>query len=67
MALQARLQVVDTVVGTGREAKDGDVFLVTNQNGNVPMKGPHGFGLYYHDCRFLDGYLLRLQSGLDRG
>jgi glycogen debranching enzyme len=41
-------------------AKDGNVFFLTEQDGDVPMQGQHGFGLYYHDCRYLDGYELRL-------
>ncbi len=40
--------------------KDGDVFLVADDGGDVPEEGPHGFGLYYHDCRFLDAYVLRI-------
>jgi len=41
-------------------AKDGNVFFLTEQDGDVPMQGQHGFGLYYHDCRYLNGYELRL-------
>jgi glycogen debranching enzyme-like protein len=40
--------------------KDGDVFLLTKPGGSVPLEGPHGYGLYCDDCRFLDGYVLRL-------
>lgn len=40
--------------------KDKDVFFLTAPDGNVPMKRAHGFGLYYHDCRYLNGYELRL-------
>jgi glycogen debranching enzyme len=36
--------------------KDGDVFFLSERNGNVPLDGAHGYGLYYHDCRFLNGY-----------
>lgn len=42
--------------------KDGDVFLVTDRDGAIPPEGKHGFGLYYHDCRYLSGYLLRLEG-----
>ncbi len=42
--------------------KDGDVFFLANQNGDVPEKGPHGFGLYHHDCRFLRAYVLTLDG-----
>lgn len=40
--------------------KDGDIFFVADRDGNVPLGGHHGFGLYYHDCRFLNGYQLTL-------
>ncbi|MFT3775688.1 MAG: glycogen debranching N-terminal domain-containing protein [Minicystis sp.] len=42
--------------------KEGDVFLVVDQDGSIPMKGPHGFGLYLHDCRFLDGYEIQIDG-----
>ena len=40
--------------------KDEDVFFLSERNGDVPLKGNHGLGLYYHDCRFLSGYEMRL-------
>ncbi len=40
--------------------KDEDIFFICPSHGNVPMKGPHGYGLYYQDCRFLSGYEFRL-------
>ncbi len=36
--------------------KDEDVFFLCERDGQVPLEGHHGFGLYYHDCRFLNGY-----------
>jgi hypothetical protein len=36
--------------------KDQDLFFLTDAEGAVPLKGPHGFGLYYHDCRYASGY-----------
>ncbi|HEY8490086.1 MAG TPA: glycogen debranching N-terminal domain-containing protein, partial [Dehalococcoidia bacterium] len=30
------------------------------RDGSVLVKDSHGFGLYYHDCRYLNGYELRL-------
>lgn len=36
--------------------KDGNVFFLTPPGGEVPMTAGHGFGLYYHDCRYLNGY-----------
>jgi glycogen debranching enzyme len=40
--------------------KDGDLFLVTQSNGQVPVENEHGFGLYHHDCRYLNDYEVRL-------
>lgn len=40
--------------------KDEDLFFLSDASGRVPTEGRHGFGLYYHDCRFLDGYEIRL-------
>ncbi|NWF74290.1 MAG: amylo-alpha-1,6-glucosidase [Nitrospirae bacterium] len=36
--------------------KDGNIFFLTPPGGEVPMTPGHGFGLYYHDCRYLNGY-----------
>ncbi len=36
--------------------KDGEPFLICRNDGQVPLRGPHGFGVYHHDCRFLSGY-----------
>jgi hypothetical protein len=36
--------------------KSDGLFFLCNGDGGVPLKGRHGLGLYYHDCRFLDGY-----------
>jgi glycogen debranching enzyme len=53
------------LVGAIAEAvviKDEDVFFLCEPDGTVPLKGAHGFGLYYHDCRFLNGYEIQLAS-----
>lgn len=39
--------------------KDGDIFFLTDPGGEVPFQESHGLGLYFHDCRYLNGY----QSG----
>ncbi len=44
--------------------KDESLFLVTRQDGLLPFRGEHGFGVYHHDCRFLNGYAIGL-SGVD--
>ena len=40
--------------------KDEDLFFLSERDGRVPLNATHGFGLYYHDCRFLNGYELHL-------
>lgn len=39
--------------------KAGDVFFLSEQNAELPADNRDGFGLYYHDCRYLDGYRIR--------
>ncbi len=51
----SQLGVADAVV-----LKDEDIFLLTARDGSVPLGGKHGLGLYYNDCRFLDGYQLTI-------
>jgi glycogen debranching enzyme len=40
--------------------KDEDIFFLCEPDGSVPLEAGHGFGLYYHDCRYLSGYELKL-------
>jgi glycogen debranching enzyme len=40
--------------------KNEDLFFLTKPDGCVPMEGNHGFGLFYHDCRYLKGYEIKL-------
>jgi glycogen debranching enzyme len=40
--------------------KDEDLFFLSNSAGDVPLNNVEGYGLYYHDCRFLKGYQLRI-------
>jgi N-terminal domain of (some) glycogen debranching enzymes len=47
--------IIDAIV-----IKAGDMFFLSEPNGRVPLGGTHGYGLYYHDCRFLNGYELKL-------
>ena len=42
--------------------RDGSLTLVTLQNGDIPVEGNHGYGLYHRDCRFLSGYVLRVNG-----
>lgn len=47
-------------IGDAIVVKDQNIFFLTNPDGNVPLAGQHGLGLYYHDCRFLSGYEMEL-------
>jgi glycogen debranching enzyme len=49
------LSIADAVV-----IKNEELFFLTQLDGTVPLEGKHGFGLYYHDCRYLDGYQVRI-------
>ncbi len=42
--------------------KDGELFMLMNDKGEVPLKPGHGLGVYLHDMRFLSGYTLRLNG-----
>jgi glycogen debranching enzyme len=42
--------------------KDGDLFLIFTPGGELPEGAAHGLGLYYHDCRYLHTYQLRLNG-----
>lgn len=40
--------------------KDEDLFFICDASGDVPLENIDGLGLYYHDCRYLNGYQLRI-------
>ncbi len=40
--------------------KDQDLFVLCQNDGSIPLENQQGFGVYYHDCRFLDGYELTI-------
>ncbi|HEX8600497.1 MAG TPA: glycogen debranching N-terminal domain-containing protein [Chloroflexia bacterium] len=42
--------------------KQGSIFLLTSGSGDVPWELPHALGLFYQDCRFLDGYSLEVNG-----
>jgi glycogen debranching enzyme len=42
--------------------KDDELFFLCESSGDVPFEGSNGLGLYYHDCRYLNGYELRLDG-----
>ncbi len=47
-------------IATAIVMKTHDVVFLTMPDGRVPMRGPHGFGLYFHDCRYMNGYEMTL-------
>ena len=54
-----------TVAATFQNAivlKSGHLFLFTDANGTLPLTDKHGFGLYYQDCRVLNGLEMRLSG-----
>ncbi|HTX43255.1 MAG TPA: glycogen debranching N-terminal domain-containing protein, partial [Methanocella sp.] len=42
--------------------RDDELTFVTLQNGEIPITDNYGYGLYYHDCRYLSGFLIRLMD-----
>ena len=40
--------------------KNGNLYFVTESDGSVPIEGSHGYGLYYHDCRYLNAYRMHI-------
>jgi hypothetical protein len=32
----------------------GELFMLSLKSGDVPWELPHGLGVFYRDCRFLD-------------
>jgi glycogen debranching enzyme len=40
--------------------KSDNLFFLCQPNGDVPLTSNHGYGLYYHDCRYLNGYEIRM-------
>src|SRR6476620_780064 len=54
---------VHSIHGNVAEAiviKNGNLFFLSEPDGTLPLAPGHGFGLYYHDCRFLNGYELKI-------
>jgi len=48
---------VDAVV-----LKHGRLFMLADDTGDVPWRGPHGYGLFDGDTRVLDGFVLELDG-----
>jgi glycogen debranching enzyme len=42
--------------------REDDLTMVTLPNGNIPVRNNFGYGIYYNDCRFLSGYVLKING-----
>jgi glycogen debranching enzyme len=42
--------------------RDDELTLVMKEDGEIPITENYGYGLYYHDCRYLSGFLMRLMD-----
>lgn len=42
--------------------RDNELTFVTQEHGEIPVTENYGYGLYYHDCRYLSGFLIRLMD-----
>lgn len=45
-----------------RVIRENNLTFVTLPNGDIPMTDNSGYGLYYHDCRYLGGYTLKVNG-----
>jgi len=57
-ALNAQRHTSTLATANAIVIKDENIFFLSLRDGSVPLKGKHGLGLYYDDCRFLSGYEL---------
>ena len=57
---EAHTQVKDII--DALVIRDGSLTLVSTHNGDIPIEENHGYGLYYRDCRFLSGYLIKING-----
>ncbi|MGA9139595.1 MAG: amylo-alpha-1,6-glucosidase [Methanocella sp.] len=42
--------------------RENDLSLVTKPNGDIPIWKNFGYGLYFRDCRFLSGYIFKING-----
>ena len=60
--LDVRAPPAPTDIRDAISIKEGDLFLLTDLEGNVPPGNTNGFGLYLGDTRFLSGYELAIEG-----
>ena len=51
--------MVDSIAGA-ITVKNLDIYYVIAADAQIPVRDGHGFGLYFHDCRFVGGYQMTL-------
>ncbi|RXA19573.1 amylo-alpha-1,6-glucosidase [Methanosarcina sp. MSH10X1] len=42
--------------------RNNELAFITQEDGEIPITENYGYGLYYHDCRYLSGFLIRLMD-----
>ncbi|MCD1294374.1 amylo-alpha-1,6-glucosidase [Methanocella sp. CWC-04] len=42
--------------------RENNLTMVTRPNCNIPVMNNYGYGIYYNDCRFLSGYVLKING-----
>lgn len=47
-------------ISEGIVIKNQDMFFLAPADGSLPLDRGHGFGLYYHDCRYVNGYEMKI-------
>ncbi len=60
MSLDPSAAIIPRSVARAIVIKDEEIFFLAEHDGGVPPGNQDGFGLYYHDCRYLNGYELRI-------
>jgi glycogen debranching enzyme len=60
MSLDPSAAIIPRSVARAIVIKDEEIFFLAEHDGGVPAGNQDGFGLYYHDCRYLNGYTLRI-------
>lgn len=57
-----KVQALTRGIANAVTIKDGELFMLMNDRGEIPLHPGHGLGVYLHDMRFLSGYSLRLNG-----
>ena len=60
MSLDPSAAMIPRSVARAIVIKDEEIFFLAEHDGGIPRGNQDGFGLYYHDCRYLNGYTLQI-------